>query len=787
MSDHDHIERQGRSLRRTVNAVALSIACLIGVGVPAGYAVVGYGFESSRAAFRVQLGAHRLSRFIYENAVMWQYQTVRLAEVVELPEASMEGAREWIFDQDGNQIFSGGTQASRFELSRVAPVVVAGATVGSFQFSVPLDPLLRRLGIVSLLSILLSLGSYFAVRVLPLRALDRALRELSAANAVISRKNADLLDQNQSLEAREVELRRAEATLTQRSGQLVEAQRMGKIGDWSYRLGDDDIWWSPELYSLLEYDPVSFRTSHAAVVGGYIDDGAQRVLEAQAEVARTGAIKSVDIKYRRGDNSIGDLVVTNKATSDADGHIIGFHGTIQDISERKRAEEQLEQLAYHDPLTALANRALFHRELNSLLVRQLVGKSGALLLLDLDRFKEVNDSLGHAAGDELLVRVAHLLSRQLGSRHVLSRLGGDEFAIIVRSYTALAEVETLAAQVISAIADPISLSSGEVLVGASIGIALFPHDGNNVGDLLRHADLALYQAKEEGRGRAKFFNPDMSEIVQHKIALARDLRGAVQQNCGLAVHYQPQADLSSGRVVGFEALLRWNHPVRGNVPPAEFIPIAESSQLICDLGLWVLRAATNQAKRWIDAGEPPREVAVNVYAAQIWHSDFIGDVVRVLNETRLPPHLLCLELTESLMADHAVGRVRKVLTELKKLGVTLALDDFGTDYSSLGYLTQLPFDKLKIDRIFIDGIAESARARKLLEGIVALGRGLGMTIVAEGAEKVAEVEILRSFRCDMVQGYVYARPMIGSEAIAFARSKDHDADAGLMTVQAAVA
>lgn len=787
MSDHDHIERQGRSLRRTVNAVALLIACLVGVGVPAGYAMIGYGFEGSRASFRVQLGAQRLSRFIYENPVMWQYQTVRLAEAVELPEAPVQGAREWIFDQDGKQVFAGGAQTSRFELRRVAPVVVAGETVGTFQFSVPVDPLLHRLGVVSLLSMLLGFGSYFAVRLLPLRALDRALGELSAANAVISRNNSDLLDQNRSLEAREVELRRAKATLTQRSEQLVETQRLGKIGDWSYRLGDADVWWSPELYALLGYDPPSFRTSYNAVVSGYIGDGAQRVIEAQSEVMRSRTIKSVDVKYRRGDGSISDLVVTSKATSDAEGKIIGFHGTIQDISERKRAEEQLEKLAYHDPLTGLANRALFHRELNGLLARQQSGKSCALLLLDLDRFKEVNDSLGHAAGDELLVRVAHLISRQLGSRHFLSRLGGDEFAIIVRSYTFLAEVETLAAQVVAAIADPISLSSGEALVGASIGIALIPQDGTTVGDLLRHADLALYQAKEDGRGRAKFFDPDMSEIVQHKIALARDLRRAVQQNSGLAVHYQPQADLLSGRVAGFEALLRWNHPVHGNVPPSEFIPIAESSQLICDLGLWILRAAALQAKRWIDAGEPPREVAVNVSAAQIWHSDFIGDVVRVLKETGLPPHLLCLELTESLMADHAVGRVRRVLTELKKLGVTLALDDFGTDYSSLGYLTQLPFDKLKIDRIFIDGIAESARARKLLEGIVALGRGLGMTIVAEGAEKLAELEILRGFRCDMVQGYVYARPMTGSEAIAFARSKDREAGADRGMVQAAVA
>jgi EAL domain-containing protein (putative c-di-GMP-specific phosphodiesterase class I) len=229
--------------------------------------------------------------------------------------------------------------------------------------------------------------------------------------------------------------------------------------------------------------------------------------------------------------------------------------------------------------------------------------------------------------------------------------------------------------------------------------------------------------------------------------------------------------------VGFEALMRWTHPTFGNVPPSEFIPIAESSQLICDLGLWILREAAVQAKAWLDAGEPPREVAVNVSAAQIWHTDFVSDVVRVLKETGLPAHLLCLELTESLLADHAEGRVRRVLMELHRLGLSLALDDFGTDYSSLGYLTQLPFDKLKIDRIFIGGIENSERARKLLEGVIALGRGLGMLIVMEGVENPEEVEILRGFNCDVIQGYVFARPTPAPQALAFARGLDGETDA----------
>ena len=358
---------------------------------------------------------------------------------------------------------------------------------------------------------------------------------------------------------------------------------------------------------------------------------------------------------------------------------------------------------------------------------------------------------------ELLAKVAHRISRLIAGSHFLCRLGGDEFAIIMPEYRDIADVMGLADAVITAVAGTIQLERGEADIGTSIGIALIPHDGASLIDLQRNADLALYRAKERGRGRFSFFEAGMSDFAQYKIALAQDLRRAIDNNSGLAVHYQPQVELATGRVTGFEALMRWTHPAFGNVPPS-IRSIAESSQLICDLGLWIMRQAARQAKEWLDAGEPAREVAVNVSAAQISNNDLAGDVARVLQETGLPPHLLCLELTESLQADHGEARFRGVLLALKELGVTLALDDFGTDYSWLGYLTQLPFDILKIDRMFVDGITETARARKLLEGIIALGHGLGMTIVAEGAERPEEVEILKTFGCDLVQGYMFARP-----------------------------
>ena len=464
----------------------------------------------------------------------------------------------------------------------------------------------------------------------------------------------------------------------------------------------------------------------------------------------------------------GDRWVRIEERRTADGGSIGIR---IDITDLKRREKALEKLAYFDPLTGLANRALFQRELDNVLAR--CGKSGsraALLLLDLDHFKEVNDSLGHEAGDELLVRVSQLIAKVLDENHFFCRLGGDEFAVIMPGDPSKSAVMRLAAKIVVAASGTVVLERGEVGVGTSIGIALVPEDSHGAVDLQRKADLALYRAKANGRGRFAFFEHEMSTVLQYKTALARELRRAVTENIGLEVHYQPQVTLASGRVTGYEALMRWRHPALGMVPPSEFIPVAESSHLICDLGLYVLRQAVGQARAWLDAGETGREISVNVSAAQIWQTDFINDVARVLAETGLPPNLLCVELTESLLADHSAGRVRGVLTSLKRLGVSLALDDFGTDYSSLGYLTQLPFDKIKIDRIFVAEVETSERARRLLEGVIALGRGLGMTIVAEGAETAEQLAILDDFRCDIVQGFVFARPGPADDALAVARA-----------------
>jgi diguanylate cyclase (GGDEF)-like protein len=366
------------------------------------------------------------------------------------------------------------------------------------------------------------------------------------------------------------DLKRREEALRKRSDQLIEAQRLGKIGDWSYKLGDTNVWWSPRIYELLAYNPGEFVPSRDAVISSYEGDGASKVLASQAEVLRTGEPRSVDVKVRRGDGSVGDFAIASETMTDDQDRIVGIAGTIQDISERKIAEEKLEKLAYFDPLTGLANRALFHREINDVLTRcSRTGSQAALFLLDLDRFKEVNDSLGHASGDELLGKVAQVISRVLGNNRFISRLGGDEFAIVLQDCADRAAIERVATDVVAAISGTTQLNRGEVTIGTSIGIALIPSDGATLTDLQRNADLALYRAKESGRGRFVFFEPGMSAAMQHKIVLARELRRAVSENIGLAVHYQPQISLLSGRVTGFEALMRWTHPTLGNVPPSD--------------------------------------------------------------------------------------------------------------------------------------------------------------------------------------------------------------------------
>lgn len=443
--------------------------------------------------------------------------------------------------------------------------------------------------------------------------------------------------------------------------------------------------------------------------------------------------------------------------------VTSFNGMMADIEYR---DESLRHLAYFDPLTGLGNRQEFQRHFQEVL-NAIPSRScgAALVLLDLDQFKLINDSFGHSTGDALLMEVAARFTVELPADASLCRLGGDEFALIVPGASNSDEIQKFLAPLVATLHRPIELSGRSVEINVSGGVALIPENGTTIADLLRRADLALYSAKHAGRGRVHFFRTDLEEEMRTAAEIAHDLKTTLIEN-QFQLHYQPQVDLTTGRIVGFECLLRWRHPSRGFVSPAKFIPIAEGSGLICDVGRWVLDAASRQAREWTLLGFDFGQLAVNVSISQIKDATFRQDIERTLRENDLRGSALCLELTESVFAGESLDWIRKSLSGLKETGVSLALDDFGTGYSSLSYLKNLPFGKLKVDRAFVQAVHVDPSKRKLLQGIIDLGHALDMTIIAEGAEEQAEVEVLCGMRADQVQGYFFGRPLPADHVIA---------------------
>jgi diguanylate cyclase len=425
----------------------------------------------------------------------------------------------------------------------------------------------------------------------------------------------------------------------------------------------------------------------------------------------------------------------------------------RDLRERREAAARMRRLALHDPLTALPNRRFFAERLAKAVEEaQRAGELLAVLCLDLDRFKSVNDLLGHEAGDELLRQVGMRLLDSVRNSDTVARLGGDEFAIIRPRLRSADGAARLAAQLVKALGRAYDLDGHEMVIGASIGIALCPTDGTSPDMLLRNADLALYRAKADGRGTFRAFQPEMDMLVKKRRALERDLRLALSER-QFVLHYQPMVDCRTGVIAGYEALARWRHPVHGLVPPAEFIGLAEESGLILPLGEIILRAACREAAGWKD----DLYVSVNLSPAQFGHGDLTSMVRGVLEETGLAPHRLKLEVTESVLIDDT-DRGLAILRSLHALGVRIALDDFGTGYSSLSYLHRFAFDEVKIDRSFVQDIETSADARAIVRTIINLGRSLRIMVTAEGVETSHQFELLQAESCDQVQGYLFGAP-----------------------------
>ena len=427
----------------------------------------------------------------------------------------------------------------------------------------------------------------------------------------------------------------------------------------------------------------------------------------------------------------------------------------------KQAHERLEHQALHDALTGLANRVNFELAVRETLAGEhLAQRVHAVLFVDLDRFKQVNDTLGHATGDELLKQVAARLLSSVRGSDLVARMGGDEFTLLLRDLKDARDAERVARKLLTSLAAPFHVGRHQLFVTASVGVAVAPRDGTDVITLQKHADIAMYRAKHAGRNGIQCYVPDMGEGGLERLELERELREALRAR-QFVLHYQPQFDVTSGQLVGFEALVRWQHPTRGLVPPGTFIPLAEDSGLIVPLGTWVLQEAARQASAWTRT-RPGLSMSVNVSALQFAQKNFLQDVTRILHASRLPPEALVLELTESLVMSD-VDRAVEVMNHLRQAGVRVAMDDFGTGYSSLGLLQRLPIDVLKIDRSFVQSAlgadGSKSRAGVLLEAIVTVARGLDLSVVAEGVETTEQLDMLRGLECHVAQGFLLSKPL----------------------------
>ena len=600
--------------------------------------------------------------------------------------------------------------------------------------------------------------SALAVQMIKQGASDFVVKDttlLDRLPVVISRtlQEADTLQRLQQLER----------ALHQSEQRLARAQRIARVGSWEWDLHTNRLSFSPELLAILGYNtasapPVSLEWFYNQVS----PTDTPFVRKSLLSAVETGRNLSVTFRIRTGDGT--EIVVASQAEliRDGNGHPELLVGTLLDVTERTRAEQEIHQLANYDILTGLPNRNLLHDRLQQAIIQ--AGRSQnsvGVLFLDLDRFKGINDSLGHRAGDQLLRTVAERLRVCVRESDTLSRIGGDEFVIILSMVSDEDGISSAATKVLGIISEPFVIEGQELYLTASIGIAVYPNDGSDVQTLLKHADLAMYQAKDLDRNNFQFFSSDLNVKVMERMVLENSLRKALDRN-EFQLYYQPQIDVQTGAVVGFEALLRWLHPELGMISPDKFIPLAEETGLILSIGEWVIRTACKQIKAWQESGLPPARMAVNLSGRQ-FRSRLDDVVAAILLETGLDARWLELELTESILMRNAAENLQ-LLQALAAMGCSLSIDDFGTGYSSLSYLKHFPLGRLKIDRSFVRDITTNPDDMAIAKIIIDMAHNLNLQVTAEGVEDHDQFALLKNYGCDEMQGFLFSKPVPADKA-----------------------
>ncbi|MEP7213509.1 MAG: EAL domain-containing protein [Acidobacteriota bacterium] len=558
--------------------------------------------------------------------------------------------------------------------------------------------------------------------------------------------------------------------LSQERFELITRATSDAIWDWN--LVTSELWWNEGFQKLFGYTTDE--------IGNDIDSWEARVHPADAERVTHDIHRHIEsgnhnwtdeYRFRRSDGSYASVIDRGYVVYDAANKPVRMLGSMMDVTDRKSLEEQLTHQALHDPLTKIANRVLFRDRVDHALAK-LVRSNGSLavLFLDLDNFKAINDSLGHAAGDKLLIAVAERLQDCLRNSDTAARLGGDEFAVLVEYMHHAEEAEMIAERILAVFRQPFIIEGKEVHVQTSIGIASNSQAAKNSDELLRNADLAMYLAKNKGKGQFVIFEPKMHEALMERIELEEDLRRGIA-NKEFTIHYQPIVALHSSDMLGMEALVRWQHPKFGLLPPMKFIPLAEETNLIVPLGEWILGEACRQAQKWRDdySGEYDISITVNISIRQFQQNELVEIVSKALQASGLPPRSLILEITESFMMQDTEATIAK-LDGLKQLGIRLAIDDFGTGYSSLSYLQRFPIDILKIDKSFIDKLGQGREGNAVARAIIMMGDSLNLKTIAEGIEHPEQIAALQMLGCEAGQGFHFAHPLTVEDMDAFLSS-----------------
>lgn len=597
--------------------------------------------------------------------------------------------------------------------------------------------------------------------------------KLGASDFVV--KDAALLDRLPVVVSRALaeaetmqRLSRAEQALRQSEQRLSRAHRIARIGSWEWDLHAGMISFSAELFAILGYE-----RDHPSQMP--LDWFYQQIVAADVPFVRKSLAATVESGHSlnstfRITTKVGEeIVVVSQAELERDnsGHPNLLIGTMLDITERTRAELEIHHLVNYDTLTGLPNRNLLHDRLQQAITQaaRVQGRVG-VLFLDLDRFKGVNESLGHLAGDQLLRTVAERLRVCVRESDTLARVGGDEFVFVLNLVAAENGISAAASKILALVSEPFVIEGQELYLTASIGIAVYPNDGADGQTLLKHADLAMYQAKEMDRNNFQFYCSDLNIKVMERMVLENSLRRALERD-EFQLYYQPQVDVIEKRLVGFEALLRWRHAQLGMIAPGKFIPLAEETGLIYEIGEWVIRTACRQAKAWQESGLPPVRVAVNLSGRQ-FRLKLDEVVAAILQETGLDACWLELELTESILMKNAAENL-ELLQSLSAMGCSLSIDDFGTGYSSLAYLKHFSLGRLKIDRSFVRDIIINPDDRAIAKIIIDMAHTLDMQVTAEGVEDRDQLELLKSYGCHEMQGFLFSKPVTAAVAESFLR------------------